>query len=146
MRINDLSEHILAVAHKEVKSITNLQLQKVLFFTIGMSIRRDQNEYFFFEGIYNNDFEKWQYGPVVPSLYFKFNKHGDRNIETTGEYNKALTRFDHIIDRLLDIDVFRLVALSHSLKSWSRHEKAILEGKRLSPYTLEEIARDFNEA
>src|SRR5690625_4066936 len=146
MSVNVLAEDVLAVADQSDKKITNLGLEKVLFFTIGMSIRRDKSELDFFNEIYDNDFEKWRYGPVVPSLYFRFNVFGDRPIDTGGNYDKDLSRFDKLIQDLLSIDVYRLVALSHKMKAWSQCERDILTGKFVQPYTLDEIARDFNNA
>ncbi len=146
MDIKKIAEHILSVADQSGKSITNLQLQKVLFFTFGMAIRHDINELEYFQKIYDNDFEKWRYGPVVPSLYFNFNIYGNRKIEDTGKYNEELSRFDELIQSLLRVDVYRLVALSHQMKAWSDYEGDILRGNRIEPYTLEEIVRDFKDA
>lgn len=143
MDMEKFSNHILAVADQSGKSITNLQLQKVLFFTMGMSIRKNQREIGFFNNIYNDDFEKWRYGPVIPNIYFKFNVFGDRPINNSGAYDEELGRFDNLILRLLNINVYRLVALSHEMNAWSDYESDILKGNYVEPYTIEEIVRDF---
>ena len=36
--MKELAEHILYVAHKNKKSITNLQLQKILYFSLRYSV------------------------------------------------------------------------------------------------------------
>lgn len=146
MSVERLGNHILAVANRSDRSVTNLQLQKVLFFTVGMSIRHDENEIEFFNNLYNNDFEKWRYGPVVPSLYFDFNIYGNRPIENRGNYEEDYERFNNLILNLLDIDVYRLVALSHEMDAWSDHEPAIMNGDFVAPYTFDEILRDFHNA
>lgn len=146
MSVERLGNHILAVANRFDRSVTNLQLQKVLFFTIGMSIRRNENEIDFFNDLYNNEFEKWRYGPVVPSLYFRFNIYGNKPIENEGDYEENYERFNNLILNLLDIDVYRLVALSHEMNAWCDHEYDIMNGSYVAPYTFEEIARDFCNA
>lgn len=146
MSIKHLSNHILAVAHQLENPITNLQLQKVLFFTVGMSIRHKPEELEYFNDIYNDDFEKWRYGPVVPSIYFSYNIYGDKQIDDEGKYHEELKRFDEMIKKLLKIDVYRLVALSHKMDAWLDYERDILTGRWVRPYTIEEIARDFNNA
>lgn len=143
MSINGLAKHVLAVADKEDNPVSNLELQKILFFTVGMSIRNDVKEIKFFKKIYNNDFEKWRYGPVVPSLYFSYNIYGNKSIQETGQYNENYKRFDDLIKKLFKIDVYRLVALSHKLDSWLNYEEDILNGRWVNPYSLEEIVRDF---
>lgn len=141
-----MAEHVLAVAHRSGEKITNLQLQKVLFFTMGMSIRHNPSELEFFNNIYDRDFEKWRYGPVVPNLYFSFNVYGDRGIENQGDYHLDLDRFDNLVNNLIEVNIYKLVALSHKMRAWKDYEPDILAGNRVEPYTLEEIVRDFNDA
>lgn len=38
MSMKELAEHIIYVAHKNKKSITNLQLQKILYFSLRYSV------------------------------------------------------------------------------------------------------------
>lgn len=145
LTLKSLAKHILAVAHKEKMEVTNLQLQKVLFFTMGLAIKGDPSAKQYFSSIYNNDFERWRYGPVARDVYFEYNIYGNRPIDDKGHYSDELKSFDSLIRRLLEIDVFRLVALSHRMKSWKEYEDEILSGKWVPPYSIEEIVRDFNE-
>lgn len=144
MSMEQLADHVLSVIHRANKKITNLELQKNLFFTVGMSIRDNPNvEIDFFNSIYNNDFEKWRYGPVVPSVYFNYNIFGNMSIQDSGVYSDEFQRFDDLILRLSNINVYRLVALSHDMKAWSDYETDIMKGNYVAPYTIEEIVRDF---
>lgn len=144
MSVERLADHVLAVVHREGNSVTNLELQKVLFFTVGMSIRENPDrEIEFFNNIYDNDFEKWRYGPVVPSVYFNFNVFGNMPIENNGIYSEDYQRFDDLILRLSNINVYRLVALSHDMSAWADYESDIMQGNYVAPYTIEEIVRDF---
>lgn len=143
MSLEKLSNHILSVVNKNGGTITNLELQKVLFFTVGMSLRNNPSEIDFFNEVYNDDFEKWRYGPVIPNLYFKYNIHGAMPIKDKGVYFNEYKRFDNLILKLSQINVYRLVALSHDMKAWAENESKILEGSYVRPYTLEEIVRDF---
>lgn len=147
INIIQLAEHILAVVHRAGQQLTNLELQKILFFTIGMSIRNNPDEEIdFFGQIYDCDFEKWRYGPVVPSLYFRYNIYGNRPIESNGNYNEVYERFDNLILNLSNVDVYRLVALSHEMDAWQSYEPDILDGNYVAPYTFQEIVRDFRNA
>ena len=66
-----LERHILAIANELNKPITNLQLQKIWYFTLGYLVRTNQNE--LAEREFNNsNLEAWLYGPVVPSFYEKY--------------------------------------------------------------------------
>ena len=69
-----LERHILAIANELNKPITNLQLQKIWYFTLGYLVRTNQNE--LAEREFNNsNLEAWLYGPVVPSFYEKYKKY-----------------------------------------------------------------------
>lgn len=143
MSLKNLAEHILAVGNG---SVTNLQLQKTLFFTMGTALRNGEEEdILYFNKIYNNDFEKWRYGPVVPSLYFKYNHFGDKPINDAGKYHDRFKKFNKVIQAFLSANVYRLVAISHKMDAWKNYEEEILTGEFVAPYSFEEILKDFTK-
>ena len=139
-----LADHILSVAHDKELPVTNLQLQKVLFFCIGLSIKNDGCISDLIERTYDEPFEKWKFGPVVESLFYRFNKYKDKPISENGWYNCYYSDFDHMIHRLLQVNPFSLAKLSMSLNSWSIYESKIMNNEYVPPYTLEELHLDFN--
>ena len=62
----DIAKYIIRWCDKNKLRITNLQLQKILFFIQKESIRRRGY------GIFSNRIEAWQYGPVVPDVFYQF--------------------------------------------------------------------------
>lgn len=73
---------MLQFAVAERIALTNLQLQKIIFFTHGAYMVR------FGAPLIMNRFEAWEHGPVVPELYHALKKHGDQAIKS------AVTRYD----------------------------------------------------
>lgn len=143
MSLKQLADHILAVGNG---TVTNLQLQKVLFFTMGIALRSgNEEDILYFKKIYNDDFEKWRYGPVVPSLYFKYNQFGDKPIDDTGEYHAQFEKFNEAIQAFLSADIYKLVAISHKMDAWKNYEEEILTGQFVAPYSFEEILKDFTK-
>ena len=61
---------IWSAKEKFNKGITNLQLQKFLYFAYVKYLIRNN------EKLFNDPIEKWQYGPVVPSVYHSFKDYG----------------------------------------------------------------------
>ncbi|MCR1834960.1 DUF4065 domain-containing protein [Oceanobacillus caeni] len=144
MALNHLADHILAVAKRNGYKVTNLQLQKVMFFSLGLHIRRQNQIDDLAEEIYSGaPFSKWKYGPVVEEIYYNYNHYGAESIGSEGNYNPDYESLNDIITNLLKVDVFQLVDLSHKLDSWKNYGDDIVGMKYVAPYTLKEIAKDF---
>lgn len=63
-----------------LRPMTNLRLQKTLYFIqVAFLLTRER-------GIFDDEIEAWQYGPVVPSVYNEY-KYSSRNILT---YNREM--------------------------------------------------------
>lgn len=145
--MNALANHIIAIAKSHNLPVTNLQVQKIMFFALGLHIRKvgyiDELAY----ETYDIPFEKWQYGPVVESIYYRLNYMKDRDItsQTSGKYQEEYNDWDNLIYKLLNINVFELVKLSHKLPSWDNFKDDILSRNYVDPYTIHEIERDFVE-
>jgi len=142
--MRELANHIIAVANRNNLSVTNLQIQKVMFFSLGIHIRHHGIDDLARE-TYDIPFDKWKYGPVVESVYYSFNHFKDNDIteELEGSYIPDYARWDNAIGALLNTDVFELVRVSHDFSSWADYEVDILSRNYVESYTLEEIAEDF---
>lgn len=141
--MEQLANHTIAVANSIRLPITNLQVQKVMFFTLGMHIRQNGSIDNLVENTYETPFEKWKYGPVVESLYYELSRFKDQPIILDRNLDPEYASFTKLIGNLLTIDVFQLVRLSHKLPSWKNFEDEIMNRDYVEPYTLEEIAGDF---
>ena len=90
----DLSKYIVSKCMKDGCPITNLQLQKILYY-----IQKDflQNR----TSAFDDDIEAWTFGPVVPEVYYHFCGYGAMPITAT--YDDVIVSFDHLeaIDRII---------------------------------------------
>ena len=132
MSSESLASYIVYLYEKEYhKTISPIKLQKALYFTfaywpgfIGKSKKGqyveeqiDLSPYLFEE-----EFEAWTYGPVLPTIY---NKYKDNKLEIIKEHPKELSisdtlkeTIDSILKDTFEISDFKLVALSHEDKVW----------------------------
>lgn len=133
MSMEDLSKHILNVGKSH--GVTNLQLQKVMYFTLKDYLR-DNGRSKFIRGIYDEPFETWQYGPVVPDLYYRYSGNGSMAINDEGKYNDEYSIFDGSIRKYLNEDVFELVERSHQEEFWKEHQG---ENQERYEYPLDDI-------
>ena len=104
--------------------ITNLALQKLLYFTHALHLVETK------QPLVSGYFEAWQYGPVHPAAYRAFKAAGDRPIAFRARRQDPLTGQELDIPKIEDVDVLdhvrrvmalygritpgRLVELSHA--------------------------------
>lgn len=69
------------ISSKEYGDLTNLKLQKMLYYAQGMHLS------YYGSPLFNEKIEAWQYGPVVHKAYNEFKKYKDMPIPHF-EYNK----------------------------------------------------------
>ncbi|MDU2503180.1 MAG: DUF4065 domain-containing protein [Peptoniphilus harei] len=131
--IDDINIYIINYAYETNRSVTNLKLQKILYFLYGFYHSTTKNV------LFDEDFEAWAYGPVVRESYINYSMYGaeiipphnnyldllfDEKLKYDRDYNSNYfdTTFDSntkslinkVLNLLLDIPVMKLVELSHS--------------------------------
>lgn len=143
--MNNLANHILYSANKLNKPITNLQLQKVWYFTLGYLINQGYKKEAVeeFEG---SNLQAWLYGPVVPELYEKYKEYKSTPIQDEGE--KVMTysnnEIQYMIDKLILMNPFTLVDMSHTHTLWVENKEAIENNGHRPQYKFENLEETFN--
>ncbi|KPG91690.1 Panacea domain-containing protein [Staphylococcus hominis] len=137
----NLTNHILAVADTNSMNITNLQLQKILYFSFKNLINNDfmtQNE---LEKMYKEagPFLVWRYGPVNENIYNKFSKYGSTPILERGQTDKQFNNLNQSIIDMLKQNPFDLVEKSHQSSIWKNNENKIKYGRSNIPYQFEDL-------
>ena len=75
---------LLDLADAQGIALSNMQVQKLVYLTHGWHhVARG-------EGLVRNDFEAWEYGPVVKVLYSALRRYGDGKIEGRALWYDAL--------------------------------------------------------
>lgn len=121
-KARDLAHYIVDKCTHDDEPVSNLQLQKMMYFLQYVHCRN-------YGGLLFDDeeFEAWQYGPVLPSIYKEFSNYGGRAI--TAFYKDAdRVKFGDLADWIdAGIEVLRekspwdLVSVAHAKGSpWDR--------------------------
>lgn len=138
MTMLNFAKHILAVAYENNLSVSNLQLQKVMYF----AMREHKDNYELLSKMYDEQFYVWRYGPIVPSIYKKYYGYGSRAIIEKGERTNDYSIFDNSIIKLLKEDLFTLVDKSREHKFWQENENKIVNGTSDIKYKLGDILNE----
>ena len=106
----------------ENNDLTNLKLQKILYFVQVASIKENGTK------LFSDDIEAWQYGPVVPAVYNWLKSCGaytitsfDVALENTGDLTDQMKQFlDAMWKKCNKYSAWHLVEKTHAPRSaWS---------------------------
>lgn len=76
----DIARYVVNYSWKINKPISNLKLQKLLYFIQGNFLRNLNKPCF------DDEIEAWNYGPVVPNVYSEFKRFGSNYISEIEYY------------------------------------------------------------
>lgn len=139
-----VAEYILCLADLNGDTITNLKLQKLLYYAQAWFLVNNNNQRLFCDEI-----EAWQYGPVVPAVYSKYQKYGRSIIETECNLFTDFEDFDENTRRYLEefCEIFlkysatELVGMTHQELPWN---EAVKQGYR-TPINTDTMFRYYSD-
>lgn len=112
-------------------SITNLKLQKLLYFVQGEYSREKGTQ------LISDDFYAWQLGPVVPEVYSEYSIFSSSTLPAQKQVVSFSTEDARVIDTILQkyayYTTWNLVELSHQQDPW-KYQHEIFGDKALIPY------------
>nr|DAO57049.1 MAG TPA: hypothetical protein [Caudoviricetes sp.] len=122
MKALEVAKYILTKCNKDGQPISNLQLQKMLYYIQYEFLKN------YGKPLFDDDFEAWKFGPVIPVVYYEYSHMGAFRIGADYEgYDKILIdmaqeetdMLNRIIADKRDINAWKLVDNTHkSGKAW----------------------------
>ena len=118
-----ISRYIIKRCNEINKSISNLKLQKLLYF-VQAEFLVSKDKPCFYEKI-----EAWDFGPVVPEVYRKYRIYGSASIPYIKgiENGKILSDDQALINEIVDIcskySAAMLVEVTHAQEPWKKAYK-----------------------
>lgn len=139
LNMNIFADHIIAVAKENHFPITNLHLQKFMYFTLKLAKEEKFIDEEVLREMYDEQFEVWTYGPVVRQQYLRFKRFASEFIIGSFQQNPNLTLLNPIILELLTVDIFTLVDISIRLPFWVKNHDKIKDGISDIKYNFDDI-------
>lgn len=106
----DLAKHVVNKCVADNCPISNLQLQEILYFIQERFLKKNQITF-------AEDIEAWQFGPVVPDVYYKFCGYGAMPIASSFDVERIsgsdCAMIDRIVEEKRSMDPWDLVADTH---------------------------------
>lgn len=135
-KVLDVCRHVINYSNEHDYGISNLKLQKVLYFIQAYFLitKKDHNSCF------NEKIEAWDFGPVVLEAYNEYKQYGSGDIPTIESFimfdeddvwNSKRVGFedtaisdddksliDKVVDKFADYSATDLVSLTHRQSPW----------------------------
>ncbi len=120
-KAEDVANYLIFLAsqenqEKEREGITNLKLQKILYFAQAYYLAK------LGKPLFAEKLEAWNYGPVVPGVYRKFKRHGSNPIIAEKDKSTLAEKDKEILKKVWDAfggySASRLVEIVHAHIPW----------------------------
>lgn len=132
----DVCRHVINYSNEHDYGISNLKLQKVLYFIQAYFLIKKKNH----TPCFHEKIEAWDFGPVVPEAYHEYKQYGSGDIPMIESYimfnednvwNSKRIGFDDtiisgedkklidkVVDKFSDYTATDLVSLTHRQSPW----------------------------
>lgn len=115
--ILNYNKNLREFSNEDTEDITNLKLQKLLYYAQGFYMEKYNTP------LFNEELEAWTHGPVVPEVYHKYKSFGSKGIDKFEE-NKGIDKDTvYILKEIYDIfgkfSAWGLRNITHSETPWN---------------------------
>ena len=119
-----IANSFINLSNKEGSSIDPLKLQKLMYYANGYYLAEHDGA-----PLINEYFEAWDYGPVVPTVYYEFREFGDREIK------RLAYTYDYKLGRVVTAPAVMGDPAAEDAISWVWENYKHLSGPQLSAMT-----------
>lgn len=116
----DIADYIIEISEKDIP-VTNLTLQKLLYYTQVMSLVNTG------EPIFIDDIVLWKHGPVIPNVYYKYLNYGIKHLKkpicSPDIDNDTKKTIEFIYKELKHYNIWELVEMSKNSNPYKYSNK-----------------------
>ncbi len=117
----DVANYFLYTANDTGSYISNLKLQKLLYFAQAWNLA------IFKKPLFKEDFEAWVHGPVIPQVYREFKRFGYKPILIKAKKPSLTKKEEEFLDEVTRVymkyDAFALELMTHREDPWKQARK-----------------------
>lgn len=114
----DTAHYLLAVSSEAGDYLTNLKLQKLLYYAQAWNLA------LYDQPLFEDCIEAWVHGPVVPSVYREFKEFGfqpiDREVVAPSLSDQVTKHLDEILRVFGGFSSYQLEVMAHSESPWQK--------------------------
>lgn len=140
-----VADYFLALANETGDAITNLKLQKLVYYAQAWHLAN------FGKPLFDEDFEAWIHGPVIPKLYKLYKERGSQPIILNKKFDQVADLFDadtrKFLEKIVDVyfseTAYRLESMTHQEDPWIEARHGFAADENCSTIIKKDIMRDY---
>ena len=143
MTAHEVARYFVSLVDEEAgDSITNLKLQKLLYYAQGVHLALEDGPLFL------EPIEAWTHGPVVPVVYRSYRQHGAQPIPASAvnleEYPPATRNLlDEVYDVFGQFTASKLRSMTHNEPPWKQTpQNGVITHQLMKDYFKTVVTRD----
>ena len=112
-----IADYFIWLANETGAFISNLKLQKLVYYAQAWYLA------IYKKPLFDEDFQAWVHGPVIPELYNRYRQYGWRPIQEEVEPNlpeEVLAFLSEVADEYFACDAYELEQMTHLEDPWNR--------------------------
>lgn len=146
-KVLDVAKYIIKYCNESDYIISNLKLQKILYFVQAEFLICTDNACF------SEDIRAWDFGPVIPEVYYKYKVYGSANIPYV-KFDEKISLTDKnlingIIDECSQYSASHLVEITCNQEPWinayKSHISNIIEPRNIKQYFEYEHEKEYDD-
>lgn len=132
----DVAKYIITYCFNQNKPISNLKLQKILYFLWVDFYKQTQ------KSLFKENICAWQLGPVVPEVYYEFCSYAGLPITKMFNLDSLINKeqqgtINNIIDKYIDSSAYSLVEKTHKVGTpWTLTYQDGIGARDIIPFDL----------
>lgn len=120
LKYDDIAEYILAFANESGEVITNLKLQKMVYYVQAWHLAN------FKKPLFEGEFQAWVHGPVIPAMYRKYRIGGSAPIVSNLKLADIKQKFSNnefdfigeVAKVYMQFGAYQLELMTHKEEPW----------------------------
>lgn len=112
----DIANYFIALANETGSFASNLKLQKLVYYAQAWHLALHDTP------LFQEDFEAWVHGPVIPELYQKYKSFGWKPISEDAKVNlseETQTFLREVAEEYFACDAYQLEQMTHIEDPWN---------------------------
>lgn len=138
----DIAKYIINKCNEVNTPITNLKLQKLLYYAQGKCLAQKGSP------LFGEDIYAWKYGPVIPNVYSHFSMYAANVIINNYELMEPDKSIQELIYQVLyeklGVPAWELVEMTHEEPPWKYANKVFGIGALISKESIKQYFENEN--
>lgn len=112
-----LNKNRIQMNFEDSEYITNLKLQKLLYYAQGFYLAKKDTP------LFNEDFLAWEHGPVIRKIYDEYKKNGSNGIKFEEDFNVEIDKetervLEEVYEKYGQYAAWKLRNMTHEENPW----------------------------